>query len=93
MTGNILALLFLVALTIMFGWLVTRAWRAKRAIARMATMMVAEIVGGIVFGSMALLADGWQRTGIGMYRYEAACDRLHPAPGPPRIPSPARGRP
>jgi cation diffusion facilitator family transporter len=24
-----------------------------------ATMMVAEIVGGIVFGSMALLADGW----------------------------------
>jgi hypothetical protein len=22
-------------------------------------MMVAEIVGGIVFGSMALLADGW----------------------------------
>lgn len=24
-----------------------------------ATMMIAEIAGGIVFGSMALLADGW----------------------------------
>jgi cation diffusion facilitator family transporter len=30
-----------------------------RVIALTAVMMVAEIVGGIVFGSMALLADGW----------------------------------
>jgi Co/Zn/Cd efflux system component len=28
------------------------------------TMMVAEIIGGIVFGSMALLADGWHTLGF-----------------------------
>ena len=30
-----------------------------RVIALTAVMMIAEIVGGIAFGSMALLADGW----------------------------------
>ena len=33
--------------------------RTWLVVALTATMMVAEIVGGIVFGSMALLADGW----------------------------------
>ena len=33
--------------------------RIRLAIALTAVMMVAEIVGGTVFGSMALLADGW----------------------------------
>ena len=43
-----------------------------------ATMMVAEIVGGIVFGSMALLADGWHMAthvaafGLSLFTYRYA---------------------
>ncbi|OJU34943.1 MAG: cation transporter [Alphaproteobacteria bacterium 65-37] len=34
-------------------------WRTWAVVGLTATMMVIEIVGGTVFGSMALLADGW----------------------------------
>jgi len=50
-----------------------------------ATMMAAEIVGGIVFGSMALLADGWHMSthaaalGVAALAYQYARHHKHDA--------------
>jgi cation diffusion facilitator family transporter len=60
-----------------FGTDATRAGegRTRWVVALTATMMVVEIVAGMVFGSMALLADGWHMSthaaalGIALFAY------------------------
>ena len=41
------------------GWMLALGWGMAAAIGATAGMMVAEIIGGTIYGSMALIADGW----------------------------------
>ncbi|HEY4774562.1 MAG TPA: CDF family Co(II)/Ni(II) efflux transporter DmeF [Xanthobacteraceae bacterium] len=57
--------------------------RTRLVVALAAAMMVAEIVGGTIFGSMALLADGWHMAthvaalAIAMFAYRYARRHAH----------------
>jgi mono/diheme cytochrome c family protein len=58
MIGNVLSLLALVAVALFFGWLVTRAWRAKRAIVKWPGVILAGLLTLILVLVSGIVANG-----------------------------------
>jgi mono/diheme cytochrome c family protein len=56
--GNILSLLALVAIAVLFGWLVTRAWRAKRAFVKWPGVILAGLLTLILVLVSGVVANG-----------------------------------
>jgi mono/diheme cytochrome c family protein len=58
MIGNLLGLLALVAVALLFGWLATRAWRAKRAIVKWPGVILAGLLTLILVLVSGIVANG-----------------------------------
>ena len=58
MIGNIISLLALIVIAVLFGWLATRAWRAKRAIAKWPAMILAGLLTLILVLVSGIVANG-----------------------------------
>jgi len=56
--GNVLTLLALVAIAVLFGWLVTRAWRAKHAIVKWPGVILAGLLTLILVLVSGIVANG-----------------------------------
>ena len=58
MLGNILSLLVLVAIAVLFGWLATRAWRARRAIVKWPGVILAGLLTLVLILVSGIVANG-----------------------------------
>jgi hypothetical protein len=56
--GNVLSLIALVAVAVLFGWLATRAWRAKRALVKWPGVILAGLLTLILVPVSGIVANG-----------------------------------